>query len=43
MKVYKIIAIKIVLIASIILILNTEAGKKYAEDVKPLIGMVLQQ
>ena len=43
MKMYKIIAIKVALIAAVALVLSTETGKQYAEDLKPLIQTILQQ
>lgn len=42
MNKYKLIAIKVAIIAAIALFLNTETGKPYAAQLKPLIEMVLQ-
>lgn len=43
MKMYKIIAIKVALIAAIALVLSTEIGKQYADQLKPLVETILQQ
>ena len=42
MNKYKLVAIKVAIIAAITLFLNTEVGKPYAAQVKPIIEMVLQ-
>lgn len=43
MKVYKIIAIKLVLLAGIAFFLSTEAGKQYADKAQPLVDMIISQ
>lgn len=40
---YKSIAIKVALIGAAVLILSTSVGQQYADDLKPLIEMLLQQ
>ena len=39
---YKLIAVKITFIGCIALILSTEVGKQYADQIKPLIELILQ-
>ena len=43
MNMYKSIAIKVVIVASIAFFLSTEFGKPYANQLRPLIEMVIQQ
>lgn len=40
---YKLIAIKVALLAAIGIFLSTETGKPYAEQIKPMIEQILQQ
>lgn len=40
---YKLIAIKVALLAALGLFLSTEAGKPYAEKIQPMIESILQQ
>lgn len=43
MQKYKTLAIKVGLIAAILALLASPLGQKYAEDIKPLIEMVISQ
>lgn len=43
MRKYKLIAIKVAIVAAIAIFLNTETGKPYASQLKPIIETILEQ